>query len=188
MIDIKLIRNNPELVKENIRKKFQDEKLVMVDEVAEMDKEWREDHTRCDTLRNQRNVLSKQIGGLMAKGERDKAEEAKKQVKSMQEEMARLEAREAELEAEIRKRMLVIPNIIDPLVPIGKDDSENVELERFGEPVVPDFDIPYHTDIMERVNGIDIDAARRVSGNGFYYLKGDIARLHSAILSYAGTL
>ena len=185
MIDIKLIRNNPELVKENIRKKFQDEKLVMVDEVAEMDKEWREDHTRCDTLRNQRNVLSKQIGGLMAKGERDKAEEAKKQVKSMQEEMARLEAREAELEAEIRKRMLVIPNIIDPLVPIGKDDSENVELERFGEPVVPDFDIPYHTDIMERVNGIDIDAARRVSGNGFYYLKGDIARLHSAILSYA---
>ena len=185
MIDIKLIRNNPELVKENIRKKFQDEKLVMVDEVAEMDKEWREDHTRCDTLRNQRNVLSKQIGGRMAKGERDKAEEAKKQVKSMQEEMARLEAREAELEAEIRKRMLVIPNIIDPLVPIGKDDSENVELERFGEPVVPDFDIPYHTDIMERVNGIDIDAARRVSGNGFYYLKGDIARLHSAILSYA---
>lgn len=185
MIDIKLIRNNPELVKENIRKKFQDEKLVMVDEVAEMDKEWREDHTRCDTLRNQRNVLSKQIGGLMAKGERDKAEEAKKQVKSMQEEMARLEAREAELEAEIRKRMLVIPNIIDPLVPIGKDDSENVELERFGEPVVPDFDIPYHTDIMEGVNGIDIDAARRVSGNGFYYLKGDIARLHSAILSYA---
>ena len=187
MIDIKLIRNNPELVKENIRKKFQDEKLVMVDEVAEMDKEWREDHTRCDTLRNQRNVLSKQIGGLMAKGERDKAEEAKKQVKSMQEEMARLEAREAELEAEIRKRMLVIPNIIDPLVPIGKDDSENVELERFGEPVVPDFDIPYHTDIMEGVNGIDIDAARRVSGNGFYYLKGDIARLHSTILSYASS-
>ena len=185
MLDIKLVRNNPELVKENIRKKFQDEKLVMVDEVVAMDKEWREDHTRGDVLRNQRNVLSKQIGGMMARGERDKAEETKKEVKAMQDEMAALEAREAELEAEIRKRMLVIPNIIDESVPIGKDDSENVERERFGEPVVPDYEIPYHVDIMEKVNGIDIDAARRVSGNGFYYLKGDIARLHSAILSYA---
>ena len=185
MLDIKLVRNNPELVKENIRKKFQDEKLVMVDEIVAMDKEWREDHTRGDVLRNQRNVLSKQIGGMMARGERDKAEETKKEVKAMQDEMAALEAREAELEAEIRKRMLVIPNIIDESVPIGKDDSENVERERFGEPVVPDYEIPYHVDIMEKVNGIDIDAARRVSGNGFYYLKGDIARLHSAILSYA---
>lgn len=163
MLDIKLVRNNPELVKENIRKKFQDEKLVMVDEVVAMDKEWREDHTRGDVLRNQRNVLSKQIGGMMARGERDKAEETKKEVKAMQDEMAALEAREAELEAEIRKRMLVIPNIIDESVPIGKDDSENVERERFGEPVVPDYEIPYHVDIMEKVNGIDIDAARRVS-------------------------
>ena len=185
MIDIKLLRANPELVKENIRKKFQDEKLALVDEVLEIDAEWRAAHTRCDALRNQRNVISKQIGGMMARGERDKAEEAKKEVVAMADEMAALEARETELEAEINKRMMVIPNIIDPSVPIGKDDSENVELQRFGEPVVPDFEVPYHVDIMERLHGIDLDNARKTSGNGFYYLCGDIARLHSAILSYA---
>ncbi len=185
MIDIKLLRVDPELVKENIRKKFQDEKLVLVDEVVALDAEWRAAHTRCDALRNQRNVISKQIGGMMARGERDKAEEAKKEVVAMADEMASLEAREAELEAQIRERMMVIPNIIDPSVPIGRDDSENVELQRFGEPVVPPFEVPYHVDIMERLNGIDLDNARKTSGNGFYYLRGDIARLHSAILSYA---
>ena len=185
MIDIKLLRADPELVKENIRKKFQDEKLVLVDEVVALDAEWRAAHTRCDALRNQRNVISKQIGGMMARGERDKAEEAKKEVVAMADEMASLEAREAELEAQIRERMMVIPNIIDPSVPIGRDDSENVELQRFGEPVVPPFEVPYHVDIMERLNGIDLDNARKTSGNGFYYLRGDIARLHSAILSYA---
>ncbi len=185
MIDIKLLRADPELVKENIRKKFQDEKLVLVDEVVALDAEWRAAHTRCDALRNQRNVISKQIGGMMARGERDKAEEAKKEVVAMADEMASLEAHEAELEAQIRERMMVIPNIIDPSVPIGRDDSENVELQRFGEPVVPPFEVPYHVDIMERLNGIDLDNARKTSGNGFYYLRGDIARLHSAILSYA---
>ena len=185
MIDIKLLRADPELVKENIRKKFQDEKLALVDEVVEMDAEWRAAHTRCDALRNQRNVISKQIGGMMARGERDKAEETKKQVVAMADEMAALTAREAELEEEINKRMMVIPNIIDPSVPIGRDDSENVELQRFGEPVVPDYEVPYHVDIMERLSGIDLDNARKTSGNGFYYLSGDIARLHSAILSYA---
>ena len=185
MIDIKLLRADPELVKENIRKKFQDEKLVLVDEVVEMDAEWRAAHTRCDALRNQRNVISKQIGGMMARGERDKAEETKKQVVAMADEMEALTVREAELEAEINKRMMVIPNIIDPSVPIGRDDSENVELQRFGEPVVPDYEVPYHVDIMERLSGIDLDNARKTSGNGFYYLSGDIARLHSAILSYA---
>lgn len=185
MIDIKLLRADPELVKENIRKKFQDEKLVLVDEVVEMDAEWRAAHTRCDALRNQRNVISKQIGGMMARGERDKAEETKKQVVAMADEMEALTAREAELEAEINKRMMVIPNIIDPSVPIGRDDSENVELQRFGEPVVPDYEVPYHVDVMERLCGIDLDNARKTSGNGFYYLSGDIARLHSAILSYA---
>ena len=185
MIDIKLLRADPELVKENIRKKFQDEKLALVDEVVEMDAEWRAAHTRCDSLRNHRNVISKQIGGMMARGERDKAEETKKQVVAMADEMAALTAREAELEEEINKRMMVIPNIIDPSVPIGRDDSENVELQRFGEPVVPDYEVPYHVDIMERLSGIDLDNARKTSGNGFYYLSGDIARLHSAILSYA---
>ena len=185
MIDIKLLRADPELVKENIRKKFQNEKLVLVDEVVEMDAEWRAAHTRCDALRNQRNVISKQIGGMMARGERDKAEETKKQVVAMADEMEALTAREAELEAEINKRMMVIPNIIDPSVPIGRDDSENVELQRFGEPVVPDYEVPYHVDVMERLCGIDLDNARKTSGNGFYYLSGDIARLHSAILSYA---
>ena len=185
MIDIKLLRTDPELVKENIRKKFQDEKLVLVDEVVALDAQWREAHTRCDALRNQRNVISKQIGGMMARGEREQAEAAKREVSAMADEMAALEARETELEGQIKERMMVIPNIIDPSVPIGWDDSENVEIARFGEPVVPPFEVPYHVDIMERLNGIDLDNARKTSGNGFYYLRGDIARLHSAILSYA---
>ncbi|MBQ3200465.1 MAG: serine--tRNA ligase, partial [Clostridia bacterium] len=185
MIDIKLLRANPELVKENIKKKFQDEKLVLVDEVLELDAQWRAAHTRCDQLRNQRNVISKQIGGMMARGERDKAEETKKQVTAMADEMAALMLKEEELEKAINERMMVIPNIIDPTVPIGKDDSENVELERFGEPKVPEYEVPYHVDIMESVKGIDLDNARKTSGNGFYYLCGDIARLQSAILSYA---
>lgn len=185
MIDIKLIRTNPELVKENIKKKFQDEKLVLVDEVAAFDKEFREAKTRGDYLRGQRNAVSKQIGGFMAKGDKAAAEEAKKQVAAMAQELLDLEKREEILQEEIRKRMLVIPNIIDDSVPIGKDDSENVEVERFGDPYVPPFDIPYHVDIMESLDGIDLDSARRTSGNGFYYLTGDIARLHSAILSYA---
>ena len=185
MLDIALLRTNPELVKENIRKKFQDAKLPLVDEVVALDKEYRETIQKADGLRNQRKVLSKQIGGLMAKGQKDEAEAVKAQVAAAADELAALEAREEELQGEIRKRMLVIPNIIDPSVPIGKDDSENVEIERFGEPVVPDFEVPYHTDIMERLNGIDLDAARKVAGNGFYYLMGDIARLHSAVISYA---
>ena len=184
MLDINLLRTDPERVKENIRKKFQDAKLPLVDEVVAMDREWRETMQRADTLRNQRKVLSKQIGGLMAKGQREEAEAVKKQVADAADELAALEAREEELQAEIRKRMLVIPNIIDDSVPIGRDDRENVELERFGEPVVPPYEIPYHVDIMERLKGIDLDAARSTSGNGFYYLMGDIARLHSAILSY----
>ena len=186
MIDIKLLRTDPDMVRENIKKKFQDEKLPLVDEVIALDKEYREAVTRCDYLRNQRNVISKRIGMLMHEGKRDEAEATKKQVTAMADEMATLTAREDELQAEIRKRMLVIPQIIDPSVPIGRDDSENVEIERFGEPVVPDFPIPYHTDIMKRFNGIELDAARdKISGNGFYYLCGDIARLHSAVLSYA---
>ena len=185
MIDIRLIRTNPELVKENIKKKFQDEKLVLVDEVIELDAQLRTAATEADTLRNQRNVSSKQIGALMAQGKKEEAEEAKRMVASIGPKLEELQARETHLQSEIRKRMLVIPNIIDDSVPIGRDDSENVELGRFGEPVVPDFEVPYHTDIMERLNGIDLDAAREVAGNGFYYLMGDIARLHSAILSYA---
>ena len=185
MLDIKLVRSNPELVKENIRKKFQDEKLVLVDEVIALDAKYREGNQRLEFLRSRRNALSKQIGGMMARKEFDQANETKREVSAMGEEMAALEAQGAELEAEIRKRMLVIPNIIDPSVPIGKDDSENVEIERFGEPFVPDFEIPYHVDIMERLSGIDLDSARKTSGNGFYYLMGDIARLHSAVLSYA---
>ena len=185
MLDIKFLRANPEIVKENIKKKFQDEKLVLVDEVIELDKEFRECKTRADYLRSQRNAISKQIGGFMAKGMKAEAEEAKKQVTSMAQEMADLEVKEEQLEAQIKERMLVIPNIIDPTVPIGKDDSENVEVEKFGEPVVPDYEIPYHIDIMERLNGVDLDAARKTSGSGFYYLKGDIARLHSGILAYA---
>ena len=185
MLDIKLIRTQPELVKENIKKKFQLEKLVLVDEVIALDTEYREAHTRADYLRSQRNSISKSIGALMAKGQKDEAEAAKQQVNDMADEMARLAVREDELSAEIKKRMLVIPNIIDSSVPIGKDDSENVEVERFGEPVVPAFEIPYHVEIMEKFNGIDLDAARKVSGNGFYYLCGDIALLQSAILAYA---
>ena len=185
MLDIKLVRANPELVKENIKKKFQDEKLVLVDEVLELDKQFRDAKSRGDYLRSQRNTLSKQIGGLMAKGQKEQAEEVKAQVTAMAQELADLEVKEEQLTEEIKKRMMVIPNIIDESVPIGKDDSENVEVERFGEPVVPPFEVPYHVDIMERLHGIDLDSARKVAGNGFYYLMGDIARLHSAVLAYA---
>ena len=185
MIDIKLLRTEPDKVRENIRKKFQDDKLPLVDEVIELDASYRAAKTRCDELRNRRNVLSKQIGGLMARGEREAAEATKAEVKAMADEMAALEAQETTYEAEIRKRMLVIPNLIDPAVPIGRDDTENVERERFGEPVVPDFPVPYHVDIMEALGGVDFDSARKTSGNGFYYLLGDVARLHSAVLSYA---
>ena len=185
MLDIKFVRANPDIVKENIKKKFQDDKLPMVDEVIAYDKELREAKTRVEYLRSQRNTISKQIGALMGQGKKDEAEEAKKQVAAMADEMAALDVKEQELTEKVRKIMLVIPNIIDDSVPIGKDDSENVENERFGEPVVPDFEVPYHVDIMEKFDGIDLDAARKTSGNGFYYLKGDIARLHSAILSYA---
>ena len=185
MLDLKFLRENPEIVKQNIRNKFQDQKLPLVDEVIELDAKSRAAKQEADDLRNKRNKISKEIGGLMAKGLREEAEALKKQVTEFSEHLAELEVKEGEYAEEIRKRMLVIPNIIDPSVPIGKDDSENVENEKFGEPVVPDFEIPYHTDIMERLHGIDLDAARRVAGNGFYYLKGNIARLHSAILSYA---
>ena len=185
MLDINLLRNDPERVKENIRKKFQDQKLPLVDEVVALDKEYRESRQQADGLRNQRKTLSKQIGGLLAKGQKEEAEAAKAKVAALADDLAALEQKEDELQAEIKKRMMVIPNIIDDSVPVGRDDSENVELERFGEPVVPDFEVPYHVDIMERLNGIDLDAARKTSGNGFYYLMGDVARLHSAILSYA---
>ncbi|MBE5774230.1 MAG: serine--tRNA ligase [Clostridiales bacterium] len=185
MLDMNLIRTNPDLVRENIKKKFQDAKLPLVDEVIELDKKNREAIQRADYLRSQRNSISKQIGMFMGKGMKEEAEAAKQQVKDMQDELAELEKKEEEYAAQIRERMLVIPNIIDDSVPIGKDDSENVENERFGEPVVPEWEIPYHVDIMETLDGIDLDSARKTSGNGFYYLKGDIARLHSAILSYA---
>lgn len=185
MLDIKFLRENPEIVKENIKKKFQDEKIKLVDEVIELDEKYRAAKTRCDNLRSQRNKISKQIGGLMAKGEKEEAEKVKSQVGEINNELSTLEVSEDELSQQIRERMLVIPNIIDDSVPIGKDDSENVEVEKFGEPLVPDFEVPYHVDIMEKLNGIDIDSARKTSGNGFYYLCGDIARLHSAILSYA---
>ena len=185
MLDIKFLRSNPELVKENIRKKFQEEKVALVDEVIELDEKCRAARTRCEYLRSQRNTISKQIGAFMAKGQREEAEQAKKSVSDMAEEMSRLDAEVNELSAQIRERMLVIPNIIDPTVPIGRDDSEKVELERFGEPRVPEYEVPYHVEIMERFSGIDLDSARKTSGNGFYYLRGDIARLHSAILSYA---
>ena len=185
MLDIRMLRENPERVKENIKKKFQDEKLALVDEVVAFDAELRAAIKRSDDLRNQRNVKSKEIGKLMAQGARDDAEAVKAEVKAMADEMAALDGKRETLTEEIKKRMLVIPNIIDDCVPIGKDDSENVERERFGEPVVPDFEIPYHVDIMERLSGIDLDSARKTSGNGFYYLMGDVARLHSAVLSYA---
>ena len=185
MLDIKFLRTNPDVVKENIKKKFQDEKLPLVDKVIELDAEYRAAKGRGDELRALRNSVSKEIGGLMAQGKRDEAEVVKQKVKDMADELAALQTKEAELEEEIRKIMLVIPNIIDPSVPIGKDDSENVEIQRYGEPITPDFEVPYHVDIMENLNGIDLDSARKTSGNGFYYLCGDIARLHSAILSYA---
>ena len=185
MLDIKFLRTNPDIVKQNIKNKFQDEKLPLVDQVIELDKEFRESKTRAEALRANRNKVSKQIGALMAQGKKDEAEVVKKQVTDMADELEALSQKETELEEEIRKIMLVIPNIIDPSVPIGKDDSENVEIEKFGEPFVPDFEVPYHVDIMEKLDGIELDQARETSGNGFYYLKGDIARLHSACLSYA---
>ena len=185
MLDIKYLRTNPDIVKQNIKNKFQDDKLPLVDEVIELDKEFREAKTRAEYLRSQRNKISKQIGALMGQGKKEEAEEVKKQVTDMASELEALSVKETELEEKIRKIMLIIPNIIDPSVPIGKDDSENVEIERFGEPVVPDYEIPYHVDIMEKLRGIELDQARNTSGNGFYYLRGDIARLHSACLSYA---
>lgn len=185
MIDIKLIRENPELVKENIKKKFQDDKLVLVDEVKALDEEYRSLRTKADDLRAQRNTISKQIGALMSQGKKEEAEKVKEEVKKLGEEIEECELREPQLEEEIKQRMLVIPNIIDDSVPIGKDDSENVELEQFGTKRTFDYEIPYHTDIMEGFDGIDLDSARKTSGNGFYYLTGDIARLHSAILAYA---
>lgn len=185
MIDMKLLRTNPELVKENIRKKFQDEKLPLVDEILAMDKQFRETKMACDDLRNQRKTISKKIGALMGQGKKDEAEAVKAEVAAIGTKLDELEQLETTLEADIKKKMMVIPNIIDDSVPIGKDDSENVEIEKFGEPFVPDFPIPYHVDIMENLNGIDIDSARKTSGNGFYYLCGDIARLHSCILNYA---
>lgn len=185
MLDIKMIRSNPELVKENIKKKFQDHKLVMVDEVIEMDTEFRAAKTRGDDLRGQRNAISKEIGGYMAKGMKEEAEKTKEKVAAIGKELDELEVKEQELADKIRERMLVIPNIIDDSVPIGRDDSENVEVEKFGEPFVPAFEVPYHVEIMEKLKGIDLESARKTSGNGFYYLRGDIARLHSGILSYA---
>ena len=185
MIDIKFLRENPDIVKQNIKNKFQDKKLPLVDEVIELDKQSRAAKQEADDLRANRNKISKQIGALMAQGKKEEAEEVKKQVTEQAKRLAELEEKEAELSKKVTDIMMTIPNIIDPSVPIGKDDSENVEVEKFGEPVVPDFEIPYHTDIMEKLNGIDLDAARKVAGNGFYYLMGDIARLHSAVISYA---
>ena len=185
MIDIKFLRENPEVVRQNIRNKFQDHKLPLVDEVIRLDEELRANKKRADDLRANRNKVSKSIGALMGQKKFAEAEEAKKLVAAQAEELKECEAREAELEEKVKGIMMIIPNIIDPSVPIGKDDSENVEVQRYGEPVVPDFEIPYHTDIMERFAGIDLDSARKVAGNGFYYLMGDIARLHSAVISYA---
>ena len=185
MIDIKFLRENPDIVRENIKKKFQDAKLPLVDEVIELDAEKRATQQKADSLRASRNKLSKQIGALMGQGKKAEAEEVKAQVKAQSDELIAAEAKEKELDEKILKIMMTIPNIIDASVPVGKDDSENVEVERFGEPVVPDFPVPYHTEIMENFNGIDLDAARRVAGNGFYYLMGDIARLHSAVIAYA---
>mgnify|MGYP004501278115 CR=1 FL=1 len=185
MLDIKFVRENPDIVKENIKKKFQDSKLPLVDQVIELDKEARAIQQEADELRAKKNTIAKQIGALMAQGKKDEAEEVKKEVAKNSARLAELEAKEPAVKEELKKIMMVIPNIIDPTVPIGKDDTENVELERFGEPVVPDFEVPYHTEIMEKFDGIDLDSARKVAGNGFYYLMGDIARLHSAIISYA---
>ncbi len=185
MIDIKFLRENPEAVKENIKKKFQDSKLPLVDEVIALDEESRKTKQEADDLRANRNKLSKEIGALMAQGKKEEAEVRKAEVAAGARRLVELEEKEKELEEKVTKIMMVIPNIIDPSVPIGKDDTENVEITRYGEPVVPDFEIPYHTEIMERFNGIDLDSARKVAGNGFYYLMGDIARLHSAVISYA---
>ena len=185
MIDLKFLRENPDVVKQNIKNKFQDQKLPLVDEVIELDKQYRAFKLEADTLRGDRNKLSKQIGALMAQGKRDEANEVKAQVSAAATRLAELERLEEEYAEKIKKIMMIIPNIIDPSVPIGKDDSENVEVQRYGEPVVPDFEIPYHTEIMEALDGIDLDSARKVAGNGFYYLMGDIARLHSSIISYA---
>lgn len=185
MLDLKFVRENPDIVKENIKKKFQDHKLQLVDEVIELDKEARKAQTDADALRANRKTVSKQIGALMAQGKKEEAEKLKEQVNNDAEKLANLEAEESRLQDEVKERMMKIPNIIDPSVPIGKDDNENVEVEKFGEPVIPDFEIPYHTDIMEKFNGIDLDSARKVAGSGFYYLMGDIARLHSAVISYA---
>ena len=185
MIDIKFLRENPDAVRENIKKKFQDSKLPLVDEVIGLDVEKRQTQQKADSLRASRNKLSKQIGALMGQGKRDEAEQVKAQVKAQSDELLAAEAKEKELDERILKIMMTIPNIIDASVPIGRDDSENVEVQRYGEPVTPDFPVPYHTEIMERFNGIDLDAARRVAGNGFYYLMGDIARLHSAVIAYA---
>lgn len=185
MIDIKFLRENPDIVRQNIKNKFQDFKLPMVDEVIELDEKLRKTKAEADELRSKRNKISKEIGALMAQGKKEEAEQVKASVASIGETLAGLEPFEAELEEKVKKIMMTIPNIIDPSVPIGKDDSENVEIEKFGEPFVPEFEIPYHTDIMEKLNGIDLDSARKVAGNGFYYLMGDIARLHSAVISYA---
>lgn len=185
MLDIKFVRNNPEEVKQNIRNKFQDSKLPLVDEVLELDKRNREIKQEVEALRAEKNKISKQIGALMGQGKKEEAEAVKKQIAENADRIETLSAEEKEVEENIKQKMMIIPNIIDPSVPIGKDDSENVEIERYGEPVVPDFEIPYHTEIMEKFNGIDLDSARRVAGNGFYYLMGDIARLHSAVISYA---
>jgi len=185
MIDIKFLRENPEIVKENIRKKFQDDKLPLVDEVIVLDEERRKAQQEADNIKAEKNKLSKEIGALMAQGKKDEAEKIKKAVAEKAELLTKLEEKQKECEEKTTKIMMVIPNIIDPSVPIGKDDSENVEIKRYGEPVVPDFEVPYHTEIMEKFNGIDIDAAGKVAGNGFYYLMGDIARLHSAVISYA---
>jgi seryl-tRNA synthetase len=185
MLDIRFVRANPEIVKANIRKKFQDEKLVLVDEVIALDEELRAAKTRADELRANRNAVSREIGGLMKEGKKDEAEAAKTKVNEMAEELAALEEKEEKLGEEVKIRMMTLPQIIDDSVPIGKDDSENVEVQRFGEPVVPAWEVPYHIDIMEALDGVDLESARKTSGNGFYYLKGDIARLHSSILSYA---
>jgi len=185
MLDLRFVRENPEIVKQNIRNKFQDSKLPLVDEVIELSKESNATQQEADALRAERNRISKQIGGMMAQGKREEAESLKAQVTADSERLAALEAKEAELQEKVKKIMMTLPNIIDPSVPIGKDDSENVEVQRYGEPVVPDYEIPYHTAIMESFNGIDLDAAHRVAGNGFYYLMGDIARLHSSVISYA---
>lgn len=185
MLDMKFVRENPDIVKQNIKNKFQDQKLGLVDEVIAMDAKKRAAQQEADSLRAARNKLSKQIGALMGQGKKEEAEEVKKQVAAQADRLAELSEKEKELDEKILKIMMTIPNIIDPSVPIGKDDSENVEVQRYGEPVVPDFEIPYHTEIMEKFNGIDLDSARKVAGNGFYYLMGDIARLHSAVIAYA---